>query len=396
MNFRKLGDFLDKMVSTGRTPGCAVAVYKDGKPVYTYAAGVSDIESGERMTGEEYFNIYSCSKITTVTAGAQLIEKGIINLNDPLYEYIPEYREMTVKTPEGPVAAKNPIKVGDLFTMTTGFNYDFNAPSLARLYEETGRSYTTADLARAMAGEPLSFEPGTKWQYSMSHDCLGGLISIVTGMPFSEYVKRNIFDPLNMTETVYHTTPEIEARTASQYTFVANDPEQQKLSMVEAQIRGNAKEGYFKNVGKAKVGGHGLDPNFDSGGGGLISTVGDYVKLMNALSCGGLGATGERILSSRTVEMMKANRLNSELLKCFTWKQLAGYGYGLGMRTHIDPAASGSIANLGEFGWGGAAGATAVMDTKERLGAFFAQHTLNPREEWYQPRLRDVIYSCID
>ena len=88
--------------------------------------------------------------------------------------------------------------------------------------------------------------------------------------------------------------------------------------------------------------------------------------------------------------------MNETQLNDMSWSQLRGYGYGLGVRTHIDKAKSRSIANLGEFGWGGAAGSTAIMDTEERLGVFFVQHTLAPREEWYQPRLRNVVYACLE
>ncbi|MBQ8551667.1 MAG: beta-lactamase family protein [Clostridia bacterium] len=396
MDFSNLKAFLDHMAAN-RTPGCAVAVMLDGKLVYKYAAGVSDLDAKAPMTGEEYFNIYSCSKVTTVTAGAQLVEKGILDLNDPLYDYIPEYRQMYVKTKDGDIIkAKNPIKVGDLFSMTAGFNYNWNAPSIKKLREEKNNLHTTADFVRALANEPLDFEPGTHWRYSLCHDALGGLISIVTGKPFGEYVKENIFDPLGMTESVYHHTPEVEARMASQYKFVTDDPAQLGLSIVEAQIRGSGNVGHFENVGIAISSGHGGYPAFESGGAGITTTVGDYVKLMAALSRGGLGANGERILASKTVELIKTNRLSDDLLRDFNWRHLRGYGYGLGMRTHISRGGSGSLSPLGEFGWGGAAGANVLMDTESKLGLFFVQHTLNPREEWYQPRLRNVVYSCLD
>ncbi len=397
MNFTKLGNFLDRMVENKRTPGCAVAVMHDGVLVYKHAVGVSDLESGKPMTGDEHFNIYSCSKIATVTAGLTLVEKGIINLNEPLYEYIPEYRHMAVRTADGLCDAKNPIRVGDLFSMTAGFTYNFNAQSLKELRAATENKFTTAEFARTYAKEPLSFEPGTKWQYSLCHDVLGGLISIVTGKGFGEYVTENIFAPLGMDKSVYHTTPEIDANIAAQYKFVPDDPAQIGLSMVEAQIRGSGNVGHFENIGIGISGGHGGYPNYESGGAGITTTAEDYCKLMSALSRGGLGANGERILASRTVELLKTNRLTTpELTKNFTWKQLAGYGYGLGVRTHIDRAASGSVSPLGEFGWGGAAGATASIDTESKIGMFFVQHTLNPREEWYQPRIKDVLYSCID
>lgn len=395
MDFTNLKNFLDSMVAAGRTPGCTVVVYKDGKFAYSYSAGVSDIESGKPMMGEEYFNIYSCSKVTTVTAGAQLLERGEFLLSDPLYDYLPEYRHMGIALPDGTVVeAKKPITVGDLFTMSAGFDYNFNSPAISALREKNP-SYTTEDFLRARASDTLFFEPGTRWRYSHCHDLLGGFISVITGKKFRDYVKENIFDPLQMDKATYHRTPEIFAQMASQYTFVPEDEAQQNLSLVEAQSRGNAKNGHFENVGTAINGRYEDSPEFDGGGAAIATTAHDYAKLAAALSCGGLGANGERILAPATVELMKVNRLNDTQLADFNWKQLLGHGYGLGVRTHMDKRVSGLNANLGEFGWGGAAGANVIVDTDEKLGVFFVQHTLNPREEWYQPRLINVLYSCI-
>ncbi len=396
MDFTKLKNFLDYMAKE-RTPGCAVVVCHDGKPVYKYAAGYADIDGRTPLTGDEFFNIYSCSKITTVTAAAQLLERGEFLLSDPLYDYVPEFRHMVIKNNNGElVEAKNPITIGDLFSMTAGFNYNLNAPSILEMREKKGDAFSAVDMMYAIAKEPISFEPGTHWQYSLCHDVLGGFISLITGKKFRDYVKENIFDPLEMTHTFYHHTPEIEAKMASQYRFVANDPTQQKQSIIEAQIYGTRGAGHFEKIGLEVASASVSSAEYDGGGGGIVTTASDYVKLMAALSCSGLAINGERVLAPKTVELMKTNRLNETQLKDITWPQLRGYGYGLGVRTHIDKAKSGSIANLGEFGWGGAAGATAIMDTDEKLGLFLVQHTLSPREEWYQPRLRNVAYSCFD
>ena len=397
MDFSKLKNFLDYMAKE-RTPGCAVVVCRDGKPVYKYEAGYADLESLTPLTGDEFFNIYSCSKIATVTAAAQLLERGKFLLNDPLYDYVPEFRHMMIKNADGELdEAKNPITIGDLFSMSAGFNYNLTAPSIIEMYENKGDDFSAVDLMYALAKEPISFEPGTHWQYSLAHDVLGGFISLITGKKFRDYVKENIFDPLEMTQSFYHHTPEIEAKMASQYRFVANNPTQDKQTIVEAQMYGTKGEGHFEKIGLDVVSSVSVAASeYDSGGGGIVTTVSDYAKLIAALSCSGLAANGERILAPATVELIKTNRMNETQLKDMTWSQLRGYGYGLGVRTHIDKAKSGSIANIGEFGWGGAAGATAIMDTEEKFGVFFVQHTLAPREEWYQPRLRNVVYSCLN
>lgn len=374
------------------TPGNAVEVFLDGKQVFKYASGYSDLETQTAMTGDEMFNIYSCSKIATVTAGLQLLERGKFLLGDPLYEYIPEFREMYIKTTEGDlVKAQNPITIGDLFTMTAGFSYNMNAEGFRKARNLTNGKMDTVETIKCIASDPIYFEPGTHWQYGICHDVLAALISVISGQKFRDYVKDNIFEPLNMIDSVYHQTEETLSRTASQYTFVPNSGE--VLDIVEAQKNGSGKRGTFRKQDKGNS--HILGEEYDSGGAGIITTMSDYEKLLVALANFGTGLTGKQILSKCSVELLKTNRLTQELRKDFNWRQLAGCGYGLGVRTHISPTESGLICNLDEFGWGGAAGSSAIIDTKLNLAVFYVQHTLNPREEFYQPRLRNVVYSCL-
>ena len=391
MDFTNLKIFMDHMAAE-RTPGNAIEVYLGGKQVFRYACGYSDLENQTPLTGDEMFNIYSCSKVTTVTAGTQLLERGKIILTEPLYDYMPEFKDMYIKTEDGNlVKAKNPITVGDLFTMTAGFTYDLNSEGFKRARELTNGRMDTVETIKCVASDPLVYEPGTRWQYSIGHDVLAALVSVVSGQKFRDYVRENIFEPLDMHDTVYHHTEETLKRTAVQYSFVPAGNED--FDIVEAQKYGCCKEGSFKDVGKGIS--HVLGEEYDSGGAGIVTTVSDYVKLMAALAGYGLGLTGERILSPYSVDLMRTNRLEGQTLKDFNWRALAGCGYGLGVRTHIDPGKSGVISSLGEFGWGGAAGATVIIDPAINLGVFYAQHTLNPREEYYQPRLRNVVYSCL-
>lgn len=392
MNFSKLKNFMDYMAAE-RTPGNAVVVYLDGKPVFDYACGVSDLTKQTPLTGKEFFNIYSCSKITTVTAGMQLVEQGKMLLTDPLYEYIPEFYHMNIKYPDGTFAeAKNPITVGDLFSMTAGFTYDFDTPGFERARIVTKGHMDTVETIKCIASDPLSFEPGTHWQYSICHDVLAALVSVISGKKFRDYVKESIFDPLEMTESFYHLTDEIRERMATQYRFMPADGT--NMDIVEAQRCGNSKEGYFQEISKERA--HVLGDEYDSGGAGIVTTVWDYAKLINALANYGAAPSGERILSKAAVNLMRTDRLTPEQRIDYNWKQLRGCGYGLGVRTHIAPEKSGVMSRLGEFGWGGAAGATAIIDPEIRLGVFYVQHTLNPREEYYQPRLRNVVYGCLE
>lgn len=381
MNFDNLKHFMDDMAAR-YTPGNAVSVYIGGKKVYEYACGVSDIASEKPLSGDEYFNIYSCSKVATVTAAMQLVERGIIRINDPLYEYIPEYRDMYVKSESGIKKAQKPITLGDLFAMTSGLDYEFDTGAMRAARIKTNGRMDTLEVVKCLASEPLSFEPGTHWQYSLSHDVLAGVVETVSGKKFRDYMRENIFEPLGMDKTVYHHTPEIEANMMSQYHY---EPEQNILGKIVPE--------QFRDIGKP-VYGYVLGEEYDSGGAGITSTVGDYVKLAAALSLGGK-YNGERILSPYSIELMKVNRLGNEQLADFNWQGLEGYGYGLGVRTHMNRALSGSLSSIGEFGWGGAAGANMFVDTNLQLAVFYVQHTMNQKDPKSEMRLRNAIYSCL-
>ena len=134
---------------------------------------------------------------------------------------------------------------------------------------------------------------------------------------------------------------------------------------------------------------------YDSGGAGIITTAEDYVRFAAALAAKGMGLNQNRILSPATVELLKENQLTASQLPYLNWAQLRGYGYGLGVRTMMDRAAGGSLGPVGEFGWGGAAGATVLIDTERNLAAFYSHHMLNPQEEYYQPRFRNVLYASL-
>ncbi len=394
MDFQKLEKLMDHFVDANYAPGNTIRVLLGGKEVFNYSCGYSDAEKKIKMTGDEHFYLYSCSKITTVTAALQLLERGAFLLDDPLYEYIPEYKDMYIQNSDGTLTkATKDIKILNLFNMTAGLTYNLLSDGIAKKAPAlTKGKMDTATVARCIASDPISFEPGETFQYSLCHDVLAGLVSIISGKKFRDYVKENIFDPLGMDRSVYHLTPEVEKNMAMQYQFISKE-NGEALDLVAAQKYGNEKDGYFAPIGTQNQ--YIFGEEYDSGGAGIISTASDYLKLAAALANYGLGLTGERILSPATVELLRTNTLSAKQLETFNWKQLNGYGYGLGVRTMVDRAKGGSLGNIGEFGWGGAAGTSVYIDPKIGLAAVYAKHTLNPREEYYQPRVRNVLYSCL-
>ena len=384
MNFEYMKNFMDSLTEW-IIPGNSVVIYKDGKKVFEYSSGYSDLEKKIKKAGEEQLYIYSCSKVATVTAALQLYEQGKFLLSDPLYEYLPEFKKMYVKDGDRIKAAENPITIRDLFTMTAGLSYATNTPAFEKARKLTDGKMDTRTVIKCLAEEPLLFEPGARWNYSLCHDVLAVLAEVVSVMGFSEYMKKHIFEPLDMNNSYYHAPNDVII--SPQYIYEIQDTK----NIVELQQKEHTTGVVKRAYGNELVFGE----NYDSGGAGIITTVDDYAKFAAALANSGTGLNNNRILSSATVKLMKTNQLNEAQRKTMNWRRLRGYGYGLGVRTLIDKAESGSNSSIGEIGWGGAAGATIIADTEEKVALFYAHHMLNPQEEYYQPRLRNVLYSCL-
>lgn len=390
MNFEPMCALMDRLTAW-RIPGNAAIVTHNGKEVFAYQSGFADLENQIPFTCDHLLNLYSCSKPATVTAALQLYEKGFFLLDDPLYEFIPEYRDMTIRTADGSIKkAENPITLRHLFTMTSGLNYRTNVPALERAKTLTDGKMDTLTVVKCLAREPLDFEPGERWQYSLSHDVLAAVVEVVSGKRFSQYMRENIFDPLDMSRTCYH-NQSVQDQLAQQYRWI-DDRQADLVSLQSGAYRD--KGGYIKNVG---LGNHlEFGPEYESGGAGIVSSVRDYIKFCTALACGGVGGTGERILCPGTIELMKTNQLNQQQMQHLVWPVLRGYGYGLGVRTPVDKAAAGYNGRTCEFGWGGAAGASVYIDTERKAAMVYAHHMLNPQEPYYQPRVRNVLYACLD
>lgn len=384
MNFEYMKNFMDSLTEW-IIPGNSVVIYKDGKKVFEYSSGYSDLEKKIKKTGKEQLYIYSCSKVATVTAALQLYEQGKFLLSDPLYEYLSEFKKMYLKDGDRIKAAENPITIRDLFTMTAGLSYATNTPAFEKARKLTDGKMDTRTVIKCLAEEPLLFEPGARWNYSLCHDVLAVLAEVVSGMRFSEYMKKHIFEPLDMNNSYYHAPNDVII--SPQYIYEIQDTK----NIVELQQKEHTTGVVKRAYGNELVFGE----NYDSGGAGIITTVDDYAKFAAALANSGTGLNNNRILSSATVKLMKTNQLNEAQRKTMNWRRLRGYGYGLGVRTLIDKAESGSNSSIGEIGWGGAAGATIIADTEEKVALFYAHHMLNPQEEYYQPRLRNVLYSCL-
>ncbi|WP_336760130.1 serine hydrolase domain-containing protein [Paenibacillus sp. USHLN196] len=377
MDFKPLASFIDRITSW-RIPWAEVLVMHRNDTVFHYRNGYANLEEKTPIGDGAIFNLYSMTKIMTCVAGLQLVERGEMLLSDPLSDYLPEYADMTVKKTmaNGEIRLEKStraITVRDLFTMTAGFSYDVGCPSIQEAVKSTDGTLSTRDFAKALAKEPLLFEPGTHWNYSMCHDVLGALVEVVSGKRFGTYLRDEITGPLGMNDTAFHLNEEQQTRLIPQYAY--NDELEKAVRM----------DGNGFQVGT----------ELESGGAGLLSTVSDYALFLNALTGRGTSPEGVRILSQASVELMRTDHLNEMTRADYSWDHMYGYGYGLGVRTHISKAGSGSLSPIGEFGWSGAAGCMAIIDPDSELTVMYAQHLLNSQEPYVQRRLRNVVYSCL-
>lgn len=215
MNFKELEILIDSMPDKN-IPAADCAVYYKRIPVFRHITGYSDTEKKIPLSEENLFYMYSASKVTTCVAALQLYEKGLYGLDDPVSEYLPEFKNMWVRT-EGtaePVPAKNPVTIRQLFTMSAGLTYDLNTSFIENAVANTNGRAPLREIVKAIAMNPLVFEPGTHYRYSLCHDILGGLIEVLSGDKFGSYIKKNIFDPVGMNETGFKINDSIKSRIA--------------------------------------------------------------------------------------------------------------------------------------------------------------------------------------
>ena len=388
MDFSKLTAYLNTLAQRYGIHGLDIKITKEHDTVYRRMIGHSDYDGVVPVSDRDLYDIYSASKVITMVGVMQLVEQERIGLDDPLDKYLPEFAQMqcAVDFPIGRfpitwptqdstlVPAKNKMLIHDLMSMTAGMSYDTGAAPIRRLVEQTNGEADTRALVGAMAEMPLLCEPGTRYSYALGHDVLAAVVEVVTGLTFSMYMRKHVFEPLGIAEMFYQVPPDEAHRVSAQYAKNWNTGE--VLPNREMRFR--------------------FTKNYESGGAGICTTVDEYSKIIEALANGGIGRTGQRILKPESIAAMSCNWLNETELADFTRSSgKVGYGYGLGVRTLID--ASASRSPLGEFGWDGAAGAYCLVDPINHIGIFYTHEILGMIEAYSEihPTLRDLTYEAL-
>ncbi len=373
-DFSKLDAFLDSLFDQGFAY-TEVYVKQRHKLLYHKLSGYNDPLKKEPAIRNGLYYIFSCTKPVTVSTAFTLFEQGRFLMNDPLSLYFPEFAHVKVLYTDenGKLALRDPIRpilIRDLFSMTGGLSYNIHSPVIQEVKKKTCGRCPTVETMRAFAREPLVYDPGTAWFYSLSHDVLGALIEVLADMPLSDYMKKAIFDPLGMKETGFRMP--VSPRRVKSWNY-------QNGNYTEA----TAPNPYI------------LGTEYESGGAGLVSTPHDYSLFTDMLANEGVGESGARVLAPTSIRLMKQNCLTPEQLPSF-WGTLrdAGYGYGYGVRTIINPSL-GSPSPVGEFGWDGAMGSYLLVDTERGLSAFLAKSSSPSGNSRENVLFRNILYSCL-
>jgi len=387
VDFTYLTRLLDSYVNDKEVAGVSACIIKDGKQIYRKNFGYADKENKIFMQDNTIYRMFSMTKPVTAAASMILAERGLMDLNAPLYSYIPEFKQMQVAvSAEERSTAKNPILIKNLLNMTSGLPYpDINTVSgaeMGKVFEKMaddmnkGELWDTQKFIKAFAKVPLAFEPGERWLYGVSADIMGAVIEVISGMTFGEFLKKEIFEPLSMKDTDFYVPKEKRERFAQIYEF---DEHKNLVPFTKNHLCLN---GYL------------TPPAFESGGAGLVSTVEDYSRFAQMLLNGG-EYQKKRILSRKSVDFMKQNHLTLKQLESDNWESQRGYGYGILMRSMINVAESGCLGSEGEYGWDGWSGNWFCIDSKENLIMLFMIQRAPGNQYYLVNKFKNTVYSAV-
>jgi CubicO group peptidase (beta-lactamase class C family) len=368
----------------GTIPGAVVMIVRNGKVAYFESIGALDPQTKAPMRKDAIFRIYSMSKPITTVAVMMLYEQGKITLDEPIAKYIPAFKDMKVgvetKGEDGKpklelTDAKKPITIQDLLRHTSGITYGFFGDLLVKkAYLEANvyqGDYDNAEFAERIAKLPLAFQPGTTWDYSNSTDILGRLVEVVSGKPLLQFEKENILDPLGMIDTSF---------------YVADSAKHARVAEPFQNDRNFGAGTDFNDPRLAR--------KWESGGGGMVSTVTDYSRFLMMLRNGGT-LDGKRYLGPKTLAYMTSDHLGASIVPGPYYLPGPGYGFGLGFAVRKETGLATTAGTAGDYNWGGAGGTYFWVDPKEDMFVVYAMQSPSQRVH-YRQVLRDMVYGAIE
>jgi CubicO group peptidase (beta-lactamase class C family) len=383
----KIGEFFRNEIATEKIPGAILLIQQHGKPVYHEFFGVRDVETKAPMTDDTIFRIFSMTKPITSVAAMLLLDQHKIKIDDPIAIYIPSFATTKVgvekKSDNGDkVLQLEPLKrrltILDLMTQTSGITYGFYGDSLVRKAYSNAKIYdgdfNNAEFAERIAHLPLAEQPGTLWDYGHSTDILGRIVEVASGKSLLKYEKDNLFAPLGMTDTNFYVT----------------DPAKKQLIAKPMPKDSDFRVGF---TGYADV-----PTKWESGGGGMLTTMSDFAKFSQMILDGGK-FEGNQIISPKSFELMTSDHVGpgSGVQRDFFYFPGDGFGFGLGFGVRTDPgnAKPPPPGSLGELKWDGASGCYFVIDRKQDMFFVLLEQTPTERQR-IQKTVKQLIYEAME
>ena len=383
----RIGEFFRNEVSTGKIAGSILLIQQHGKPVYREFFGVRDVATKLPMTDDTIFRLYSMTKAITSVAAMMLIDQGKLGLEDPVAKYIPSFASAKVgvekKADNGEqvlelAPVNRPITIKDLMTHTSGITYGFYGDSMVRRLYGDARIYDgdfdNAQFAERIARLPLADQPGTLWDYGHSTDILGRVVEVVSGKSLLQFEKDNLLGPLGMTDT----------------SFFVTDPAKHKMLAQPVPNDRDFRVGFESSPD--------IFMKWESGGGGMVSTMADFARFSQMLLDGGsLG--GKQYLSPKAFELMATDQVGpgSGVGRDYFYFPGDGFGFGLGFGVRTDPgnAKPPPPGSLGELKWDGASGCYFVIDRKQDMFFVLLEQTPSERQR-IQKTVKQLIYEAME
>jgi CubicO group peptidase (beta-lactamase class C family) len=384
---QRVGEYFREQIANGKIPGAILLIRQHGKSVYHEFFGVRDVATGLPMTDDTIFRLHSMTKPITSVAAMMLVDAGRLRLDDPVAKYIPSFANTKVgverKAGNGEevldlVPVNRPITIQDLMTHTSGITYGFYGYGLVRkLYADAklhDGDFDNAEFAERIARLPLATQPGALWNYGHSTDILGRIIEIVSGKSLLQFEQDNLLGPLGMTNT----------------SFFVTDPAKHKMLAQPMPNDRDFRVGYESNPA--------VERKWQSGGGGMVSTMADYARFLQMLFNGG-SFEGRQYLSPKAFDLMTSDYVGPGFGVAHDgfYYPGDGFGFGLGFGVRIAPgnAKPPPPGSLGELKWDGAGGCYFVIDRRQDMFFVLLEQTPSERGR-IQPEVKKLIYEALE
>ncbi|MDF2803796.1 MAG: beta-lactamase [Anaerocolumna sp.] len=376
---------IQKSIAQSEISGCNLMVIKEGEEVFYHEDGLSDMEANIPISRDSIFRLYSMSKPVTGLAAMILMERGLIDLYEPVSKFLPGFMNQMVDEGGELKPVLREVTIKDLLSMTSGLVYpgDGNLADkgTAQLFTEAderllgSNPMSTMEIMNELGKCPLAFQPGILWRYGTSADVMGAVIEAVSGISFGEFLEKEIFKPLDMKDTAFYV------------------PEEKRYRLVKTyQNDGGGGLKHYTGNNLAIIGAMDRKPAFESGGAGLVSTIDDYSRFTKMLMNGGQ-LDGVRIIRSATYEYFINSTLTEEQRRGYDWSTLSGYNYGNLMRIMTDPDNAAGMASPMEYGWDGWLGAYFTNCPKDDLTILFMTNKTDAGTMHLTRKLRNIILS---